>query len=86
MHIFVKQKHDISTNHRFLFKYEKCFRRKCTPAGKVVRIYHVVNRAIALFYKPFKNTWKSIEKVNPENRILLIALPIVLPIHSAWNH
>ena len=62
------------------FKYEKCFRRKCTPAGKVVRIYHAVNRAIALFHKQFEKKWKSIEKVNPGNRIFLIVLPIVLPI------
>ena len=39
---------------RISFKYEKCFRRKCTPAGKVDRIYPAINMAIALFRKPLE--------------------------------
>ena len=56
MPIFVQQKHDIFKKPQNSFKSERCFRRKCTPAGKVDCIHLAINMAIALFHKALKNT------------------------------
>ena len=39
------------------------------PIGLPIQLPIVFDMAIALFHKQFKNKWKSIEKVNLENRI-----------------